>query len=188
MAQFPSLGIPQMRAQISRPHYPRTYERAKLDLSERVSNAAVYRMHRDLLRLRREDVTFRLQGLGGLDGAVLGAEAFVLRYFSDSSADRLLLVNFGLDLRFDPAPEPLLAPPEGMRWETLWSSEDPAYGGSGTPALDSAENWRIPGHTAVALRPRPVRAEDIEAEERLEKEVAERKKQDVRKRMESSDG
>ena len=69
------------------------------------------------------------------------------------SDDRLLLVNFGVDLHLDPAPEPLLAPPEGTTWQTLWSSEDPRYGGTGTPQLDSEDNWRIPGHAAVALRP-----------------------------------
>jgi len=51
--------------------------------------------------------------------------------------------------------EPLLAPPEGMRWQVLWSSEDPKYGGTGTPPLDSEENGRVPGHAAVALCPIP---------------------------------
>jgi maltooligosyltrehalose trehalohydrolase len=45
-----------------------------------------------------------------------------------------------------------LAPPEGMLWEMLWSSEDPAYGGCGTSSLDSSDNWRIPGHAAVLMR------------------------------------
>ena len=91
-----------------------------------------------------------------MDGAVLGQETFVLRFFSETGDDRILLVNFGTDLHLDPAPEPLLAPPEGMRWKTLWSSEDPRYGGSGTPPLDTEENWRIPGHAAVALFPEPM--------------------------------
>jgi maltooligosyltrehalose trehalohydrolase len=65
-------------------------------------------------------------------------------------------VNFGHDLHFDPAPEPLLAPPEYMHWETLWSSEDPCYGGFGTPPLESDDNWRIPGEAAVVLFPKPL--------------------------------
>ena len=67
--------------------------------------------------------------------------------------DRLLVVNLGLDLDLNPAPEPLLAPPEGMVWTTLWSSEDFRYGGGGTPRLETKNNWRIPGHSAVAMRP-----------------------------------
>jgi maltooligosyltrehalose trehalohydrolase len=54
-------------------------------------------------------------------------------------------------LHLDPAPEPLLAPPEQKRWSTLWSSEDLKYGGIGTPTLDSDENWRIPGDATVLL-------------------------------------
>ena len=68
--------------------------------------------------------------------------------------DRLLLVNLGRDLPLDPAPEPLLAPPEGMRWEVVWSSEDPRYGGTDTPPVDGADNWLILGELAVVVRPR----------------------------------
>ena len=39
-----------------------------------------------------------------MDGAVLGAEAFVLRFFGEDGDDRLLLVNLGVDLHLDPAP------------------------------------------------------------------------------------
>ena len=78
----------------------------------------------------------------------------MLRYFSaDYTEDRLLLVNLGVELEFNPSPEPLLGPPEGKAWKKLWSSDDPQYGGTGTAELDSAENWRIPGHAAVVLHP-----------------------------------
>ena len=66
-------------------------------------------MVRDLLRLRRDDPVFRAQRPGGLDGAVLGPAAFVLRYFAAAGhdEDRLLLVNLGADLPLSAAPEPL---------------------------------------------------------------------------------
>ena len=79
-------------------------------------------------------------------------EAFVLRYFGGDGDDRLLMVNLGIDLHLDPAPEPLLAPPEGRRWELIWSSEDARYGGCGTYPPDTDENWRIPGHAAIVMR------------------------------------
>jgi maltooligosyltrehalose trehalohydrolase len=69
-------------------------------------------------------------------------------------------VNFGVDLHLDPAPEPLLAPPEGLRWKVLWSSEDPRYGGCGTFPPDTRDNWRIPGNAAVALS--PARPEEVD--------------------------
>jgi hypothetical protein len=37
----------------------------------------------------------------------------------------------------------------------LWSSESYVYGGSGTPTLETKDNWGIPGHAAVALGPAP---------------------------------
>ena len=92
---------------------------------------------------------------GTFDGAVLSECAFLLRYFGRSQDDRLLIVNLGAALHFDPAPEPLLAPPEGLLWELRWSSEDPRYGGSGTPPVDSEENWRIPANSAVLMIPKP---------------------------------
>ena len=90
-------------------------------------------------------------------GAVLNGDAFVLRYFSDDGDDRLLCVNLGRTLHLDPAPEPLLAPPQGMRWQILWSSEDPRYGGHGTPALETEDNWYLPGQAAVVLAAAPGR-------------------------------
>jgi maltooligosyltrehalose trehalohydrolase len=91
----------------------------------------------------------------GVDGAVLSPSAFVLRYFSsDGAEDRLLLLNLGSDLRLDPVPEPLLAPPpRARRWTVLWSSEDVRYGGSGTPPPENREGWRIAGESALLLRP-----------------------------------
>jgi maltooligosyltrehalose trehalohydrolase len=153
LAQFRNLAQPEMRACHPDPGDHATFERCKLNFSEREQHAGSYRLHKDLLRLRREDPVFRLQRRGGIDGAVLADEAFVLRYFGEGGGDRLLLVNFGRDLLLDPAPEPLLAPPEGQIWEVLWSSEAPEYGGCGTPPLEGADNWRVAGHAAVAMRP-----------------------------------
>ena len=103
--------------------------------------------------MRRTDPVFSKPRLRGLDGAVLGPEAFVLRFFGGEAGDRLLVINLGTDLRLDPAPEPLLAPPLHRAWATLWTSECPDYNGCGTPALDTDNNWMVPGHAAVVLHP-----------------------------------
>jgi maltooligosyltrehalose trehalohydrolase len=162
LAQFDSIATPEAQAILDDPCDERTFDRSKLDLSERKRHSAIYEMHHDLLRLRREDAVFGAPA-SGVNGAVLGDEAFVLRLFGQDDDDRLLLVNLGLDLNLTPAPEPLLAPPEGMVWLVLWSSEDPRYGGTGAPPLDTEENWLLPGSAAMALGPAPMPEEKIRA-------------------------
>ena len=154
LRQFPSIAAAEANMSLPALHAEETFTRCKLDFSERRSRAETYQMHIDLLRLRREDPVLRHCRSRGVDGAVLGPEAFVLRYFGDEHGDRLLVLNLGRDLHLDPSPEPLLGPVAGTEWATLWSSENPAYGGGGTPPLDSDDNWRIPGHSAVVLEPR----------------------------------
>ena len=153
LAQFRSIATRETRRRLPDPAAPETFERCKLDHAERDSHREVYELHRDLLRLRRTDAVFSAQEPRALDGAVLGPETFVLRYFGVGGDDRLLVVNLGPDLNLNPAPEPLLAPPEGKVWRTIWSSEAYAYGGTGTPPLETENNWCIPGETAVALAP-----------------------------------
>ena len=154
--QFRSMATAEMQQLIPDPENPDTFERCKLDFNERERHADVYALHCDLLRLRKEDAAFSSQRAGAFDGAVLGSETFLLRFFSEVSGDRLVLVNLGRDLHLDAAPEPLLAPPEGRRWEILWSSESPRYGGSGTPPVETDEGWRIPGHATVVLFTQPL--------------------------------
>jgi maltooligosyltrehalose trehalohydrolase len=156
LSQFPSVASPEMQSRLPDPGDPHTFERCRLDLAERHRHQEAYALHRDLLRLRREDPVLRSQRPHGVDGAVLGSHAFVLRFFTEDGQDRLLIVNLGRDLLLEPAPEPLLAPPEGTRWQMLWSSEDPRYGGFGTPPMDDDGGWRVPGEAAVVLGPRPV--------------------------------
>jgi maltooligosyltrehalose trehalohydrolase len=156
LSQFPSIASPQTSACLPDPADPQTFQRCKLDLSQRASHVETYALHRDLLRLRREDPVFHGQRPGAVDGAVLGPEAFALRFFGRRGDDRLVLVNFGADLPLSPAPEPLLAPPEGKRWRLLWSSEDLRYGGSGTPELRTDDSWQALGQAAVVLKPEDV--------------------------------
>lgn len=153
LAQFPSLALEEMRRVIPDPHDPKTFHNSKLDFAERDRNREIYSMHRDLLKLRRETFAFSSQRPRAMDGTVLSHEAFALRFFAPEADDCLLVVNFGPDLVLSPAPEPLLAPPADKAWEILWSSEDPRYGGSGTPPLETSKGWQIPGHAAVALCP-----------------------------------
>jgi maltooligosyltrehalose trehalohydrolase len=153
LAQFSEVATPEVRSRLPDPGDPATFERCRLDLSERERHAEAYALHQDLLALRRGDPAFHGEPRRALEGAVIGPEAFVLRYFPRGAEDRLLVVNLGRDLVLVPAPDPLLAPPARRRWRVAWSSDDPRYGGGGTAPLETDDGWRIPGHAAVLLAP-----------------------------------
>ena len=150
LAQFPSLSDPEVADALPSPVDDATFRKCKLNLAERETHAHAYTFHRDLLRLRRADAV--LARSRRVDGAVIAPQAFVLRYFGETE-DRLLVVNLGSVLDLSALPEPLLAPAQGTRWCSIWSSESVRYGAQGTPPPDLATTWQIPGETAVLLGP-----------------------------------
>jgi len=178
LAQFPSIAQAEVRARLDDPGDPTTFERCRLDHGEREAHPEAVALHRDLIRLRRDDPVISRQGADGIDGAVVGDSAFVLRWFTpDGSDDRLLVVNFGPTLRLSRASEPLLAPPARSAWHVAWSSDDPHYGGPGTAPIESERRmqgetgggsaaplhddrpvWHLPGECSVLLTPSHVHA------------------------------
>ena len=151
LQQFRSLALPEVQERLPDPTDSATFARCKLDFAERAAHATSYALHRDLLRLRRDDAVFRGQNAAGLHGVRLGGEAFVLRYFGAVAGDRLVIINFGAELRLQSMPEPLLASPSNASWRLLWSSEAIAYGGVGAPPFRPGEAWLIPGEAAMVL-------------------------------------
>jgi maltooligosyltrehalose trehalohydrolase len=134
LSQFNSIASEETCSHLAPPDAIESFSRCKLDFSERKKNGAMYELHRDLLQ-----------------GAVLGPEAFVVRFFSETEKDRLIFINLGRDLLLATAPEPLLANPEGCNWRLIWSSESPRYGGAGTPQVETEQGWRVPGHAAIVF-------------------------------------
>jgi maltooligosyltrehalose trehalohydrolase len=153
LGQFRIYETDAAQAEILNPADEATFRSSKLDWSEVDRFARIVGLHRDLLRLRRDDPVIAAQDATRLDGATLSEHAFVLRWFDDDEGDRLLVVNLQQDLVLDPAPEPLLAPLLDECWEIIWSSEEPKYGGSGTyRPVDDEQRWRIPGNSAMLMR------------------------------------
>jgi maltooligosyltrehalose trehalohydrolase len=161
LEQFPSVGDPAMRAQLDDPADEATFAKCVLDWDERDVNRHALALHRDLLALRRTHRAFACQARRAMDGALLTPEAFLLRFFDgepggavpgEQRGDRLLLVNLGADVDLDILPEPLLAPPPRQRWVLAWSSESPAYGGGGTPQVETPQGrWHLPAQSAVVM-------------------------------------
>ncbi len=149
LAQFQSHASSAAQDAVGDPCAPAMFERSKLDWAERERHREILALHRDLLRIRREDRVVAQQARERVDGAVIGPSAFVLRYAGEEGDDRLLLVNLGADLDFRPAPEPLLAPPVGHVWSLRWSSDAPTYGGPGVTEPLTETGWKVPGGSAA---------------------------------------
>jgi maltooligosyltrehalose trehalohydrolase len=156
LRQFPSIASPEAHALLANPEKEETFLRCKLNFAERELHGEFYRLHQDLIALRKRDPSLSHARPGSYDGATLGLHSFVIRYFGAATSDRLLIVNLGPALRYNAAPEPLLAPPARSLWRLTWSSEDPRYGGWGTPPVENEhDNWRIPADCAVLLTSTP---------------------------------
>ena len=166
LSQFPSLATRPFLDSLPKPCSDESFERSKIDWAEieQSAHADVWRLHKELLRLRRDDpVLARVPERGQIDGAVLGQSALLLRYFGPGNDDRLLVVNLGNDLALRPAPEPLLAPPSGRRWQAILSTEEPQYGGAGAAAVDTEqEGWYLPSYSATILKPAPIDQAEVQ--------------------------
>lgn len=152
LKQFPELRSEEAQRELPDPLSEETFRRCQIDFDEHLANAAGYDLHKDLLQLRRDDPVIRRQRADLIEGASLSHDSLVLRYYSDDGDDRLLIVNFGGDFLYSPAPQPLLAPPPNRGWKPQWSSDSPRYGGEHLPPIMTDAGWRIPGESAVLLQ------------------------------------
>lgn len=153
LKQFTNIDSPEIIDTIDKPYELDTFVQSQLDLSQRERHCKVYALYRDLIKLRQTDPVFSKGYQCSIEGAVLGQFSFLLRYFLGDQ-QRLILMNLGIEMHLAPIPEPMLAPPQGHRWDQLWTSEKVEYGGSGTPArLDTDRFFRVQGNAAVVLHP-----------------------------------
>jgi len=156
LTQFPGIVGYQKETVLDDPGSVETFKRCKLNLAERESHAEAYALHKDLIHLRKSTEAFHVERREDVDGAVLSANAFALRFFTPQHRDdRVLVVNLGHDERRSSFAEPLLAPPAGYRWRIEWTSEHSKYGGSGSRDLWHESQWLIPGESAFVLAPSP---------------------------------
>jgi maltooligosyltrehalose trehalohydrolase len=159
LEQFPSMRAEAVKNLQMDPHDVTAFECCKLDSSERTKNRSTYDFHKALLRLRREDPTFSAQRADWLHGAVIGPDAFLLRYVTGGMGDRLVLVNLGSDLDLSQLAEPLLAPPEDAGWKISLSTEEPRWGGCGTADIEKFDRITLLGHSALVLAASPASEE-----------------------------
>jgi maltooligosyltrehalose trehalohydrolase len=156
LGQFARFRAHAVASQHLNPIERASFESCKLTEGEdRHRRERFWRLHQDLLAVRRADETIASQGAHGVDGAIFDDRSFIVRLFGLQDNDRLLVINLGPDLDLVSKSEPLVAPPLGREWRVAWSSEDPVYGGSGTPEWTSSR-WTVAGHSALLLSLAPV--------------------------------
>ena len=160
LTQFPSVAELAHGNVLADPGDPKTFEQCKLEPRANARRTPPpTRCTSICCALRREDAAFCLQQPGGVDGAVLAPSAFALRFFTpDHWTTACSSSTSGPTSRRPSYAEPLLAPPPNADWMCRWSSEDPAYGGGGTPDLWPDGSWVIPSESALVLSPGPLRA------------------------------
>lgn len=151
LAQFPRLATREVRKVIPAPDNPSTFVESKLKSEDKRNQSAIHRLFQDLIALRRKDPVFKKMQDIKIDGAVLGSDSFLIRYFGGEDGDRVILINFGPDHHFNPGPEPMLVAGQNQKFEVLWSSESLIYGGEGTPPIN-VPYWKILGHSAIVLK------------------------------------
>lgn len=155
LSQFPRYGGEEARSYFSDPTLEATFEQCKLDWAarDRPESQRALALHRDLMALRRTDVTLtgaRERRLA-FDGTLLNDRILLLRFWGepeDGRDDRLLWLNLGPDWSASCLSEPLYAPPSGSDWKLTWSSEQPRYGGQGTRLSDEPDGLFVAGHAA----------------------------------------
>lgn len=149
LTQFRTQATAEVQKNILNPADPAAFIKSKLNFTERDKHSHIYRFYKDLIKLRKTDAVFSRAKLG-IEGAVLGPNALVLRYFGERH-ERLLLLNFSADLDLNPLSEPLLAAPFDKEWHVLFSSDALAYGGQGTAPFFESPIWMLPGHSCIVL-------------------------------------
>ncbi len=153
LAQFPAAASDEVQAHLAEATSPDTFDRCKLDFKERETHAQIYRLHRELLAIRRDNPAIRQRRSDRIHGSVLSERALVLRILYEQG-DRLIIANFGPDLELTSPAEPLLAPEDGDGWAVEWASEALRYGGQGYGQVYENGKLCVPARSCVLLGPR----------------------------------
>ncbi len=132
-AAFRAFADPAMRDSIPDPQEEATFLASKLDLDERRTNAPIYHLYQQLLRLRNGDLVLRNGDRAAARAIPIGAQIVVVhRWFE--TAHRVLVANFGAATNLELAETPGLRDLPVADWRLLLSTADQQFGGSGRKA------------------------------------------------------
>ena len=156
LAQFPSTHRRRRPGPAGAPaDSEATFARCKLDLSERTrARRGVRAPPRPAGDPARGPGHSRQRGRCASTAPCSSPALFVCATASGDADDRLLVVNLGVDCVAGAGARAAAGAAVEGEWDVLWSSESPAYGGSGRAPLVPEDGWHVPGESALLLASR----------------------------------
>lgn len=127
---FRAFSDPDLREAIPDPQALSTFLASKLRLEERRTNAALYRLYRELLALRRGDPELAVADRGQTRACAVGAHLLIVHRWAGDE-HRLLLANFGAATSLSLADTPLFESSPRDGWRVMLSTSARRYGGTG---------------------------------------------------------
>jgi maltooligosyltrehalose trehalohydrolase len=138
------------------PQSEEAFVRSRLDMSEREKpgHAQMYRLFRELLRLRREDaVLCRQDRRRMLAEAPADMLVAVERWSEEETERRLLLVNFGDAQAFDVGAQEWMGEAASLSWRAMLSTAEERFAGPGVDLgglrLDPGRPVELPERSAT---------------------------------------
>src|SRR5260370_3164787 len=125
---FSAFANPQARKRIPDPQAPATFQASRLAWEEpaREPHAAVLRLYRSLLHLRRYEPVLRAAGPEDFEVTAFGESAILIRRTAAVGP----AVQIAVQLRDQGT---VLLPGDGKRWELILCTEDPAFSADSCP-------------------------------------------------------
>ena len=136
------------------PQAEESFLRSRLDLSERKRSphSGIYRLFRELLRLRREAPAFREQDRSRIRAHAVSEHAIGLARLVEHGR-RLLLVNFGDAIDIDVGEQAWLGESAGRSWRPILTTVEERFAGPGADlqalALDPGRAVLLPAASAT---------------------------------------
>jgi maltooligosyltrehalose trehalohydrolase len=154
--KFSAFADPAVRERIPDPQAPETFERSKLDWSERMRmpHAGMLSLHRALLHLRRSHPALRRRDRASFSVAEIDGGALALRREGDDGSALLLVAAFQGDVDADLSSSAETRAPDGRGWEMHLATEEGRFGGDAegeVVTLAPGGRLRMRGPGAVVL-------------------------------------
>ncbi|MDQ3693680.1 MAG: malto-oligosyltrehalose trehalohydrolase [Chloroflexota bacterium] len=151
---FRAFADPQERERIPNPQAEATFLGSKLDLSERKTNRGIYRLYRDLIRLRHDDAVLRDPSRARTSVVQLGDRVFAVRRWNETG-ERLLIANFSSDPISLTKDNELVGGGGERAAKVILATTWRRYGGNGIQfgwrGRDAARRFEVPPASAIIL-------------------------------------